>query len=103
MRVLRRRRPLDDEGFGLLEVVISLTIAAIAFSALSMALISGVQASLFSQQNQQAGDLLSQTVEVTSAGLRLASHALATDLNMGEATRGRPPWPAASATTRRRT
>ncbi len=68
-------------------MVIALTIAAMAFSALSMALISGVHTSLFSQQNQQAGDLLSQTVEKSRA---LGYDSLSmrfTDLNTGEATR----------------
>jgi prepilin-type N-terminal cleavage/methylation domain-containing protein len=88
MRVLgSTRRVTDDDGFSLVEMIVALTIAAIAFSALGLALISGARASLLSQQNQQAGDLLSQSVEQARVlgydGLAMR----ATDLGTGESVR----------------
>ena len=63
----RVAKQVGDDGFSLVETVVALVIAGIAFSALGMTLISGVGASLFAQQNQQAGDLLNQTVEQVRA------------------------------------
>ncbi|MGZ6792887.1 MAG: type IV pilus modification PilV family protein [Mycobacteriales bacterium] len=76
-----------DDGFSLVEVIVALTITVIAFGALAFGLVSGVHTSLLAQQNQQAGDLLSQTVEASRA---LGYDSLAmrpTDLDAGEVTR----------------
>src|SRR5450830_290416 len=52
-----------DEGFGLIEMVVALLIAGILFGALATTLVSAVRASLFSRQNQQAADFMTQSIE----------------------------------------
>jgi type II secretory pathway pseudopilin PulG len=52
-----------DGGFTLIETVVAMGIATAVFLALAAAAITGLRASLTSQQNQQAGDVLTQTVE----------------------------------------
>lgn len=63
MRHLLRRRPSLDEGFTLVESIVALLIAGIIFSALASSIIAGLQASLYSRQNQQATDFMTQRVE----------------------------------------
>lgn len=64
MRRLRKaKRSTDDSGFGLIETVVALLIAGVVFGALATTLIAAVKSSLFSRQNQQAADYMTQALE----------------------------------------
>src|SRR3954451_5479171 len=91
MRFLRSRRVCRsvDDGFSLVETVIAMTIAGVIFSTLAFALVGGVHASVLSQQNQQAGDVLNQAVEQARALKYDQLTMQASDLATGEA--GRSP------------
>jgi type II secretory pathway pseudopilin PulG len=81
------RQPHGDDGFSLVEAIVALAIATAIFTALAFALIGGAKAGLLSQQNQQAGDVLNQSVEHARA---LSYNELAMtpgDLDTGEPTR----------------
>ena len=81
-RALRR-----DEGFTLIESVVALGIATIIFMALAFALVSSTHQVLLAQQNQQAGDILNQTVEKARA-LGYDNLVMQTsDLDVGELSR----------------
>ena len=60
-----RRRQASDGGFTLIEVVAAMGIAMFVLSALLMASISAVKASVSARVDQQAGDLLTKTLEDT--------------------------------------
>ena len=64
-RALDRRRlaVTSDGGFSLLEAVVALMIAAGVFSAISVALVQTVRASLQARQSQIAADLMNRQVE----------------------------------------
>jgi hypothetical protein len=64
-RALDRRRLAmsQDGGFSLLEAVVALMIAAGVFSAISVALVQTVRASLQARQSQIAADLMNRQVE----------------------------------------
>jgi prepilin-type N-terminal cleavage/methylation domain-containing protein len=65
---LRFRRGHDsDEGFGLIEVVVAMVVAALVLMAVAAGLIAGVKATALSRINQQAGDLLDATIEKARA------------------------------------
>ena len=75
----------DESGFSLIESVIALTIAAIAFTALAAGMISSLKAAVMGRQAQQASDVLQQSMEQLRA---LGFDALAmrpTDLSTGDA------------------
>jgi prepilin-type N-terminal cleavage/methylation domain-containing protein len=80
----RARAARGNEGFTMIEVVVSILIAAIAFTALAFTLVGVVKASSFSRENQQAGDVLNQAIEKGRAlgydGLAMVS----TDLNASD-------------------
>ena len=84
---LRRRRRAGDDGFTIIEAIVALAIAAVAFMSLGYGLIGGLHVSLLAQQNQQAGDLLNQAVEqardITYSQLAMVS----SDLGVGD-----PSW-----------
>jgi type II secretory pathway pseudopilin PulG len=79
----RRLRPLrgDDSGFTLLEAVVSLLVATVAFTALAAGAMSAIRGTLSGRQNQQAADFMGREIEK----LRLTDFGglavLATDLN----------------------
>ena len=83
--MLRRLRDsCDDSGFSLVESVIALTIAAIAFSALAAGMISSLKAVVNGRQAQQASDVLQQSMEKLRA-LGYDSLAMrSTDLAVGD-------------------
>lgn len=86
MRLSRRSSavPTGDDGFSLVEAIVSLAIATAIFTALAFALVGGTKAGLLSQQNQQAGDVLNQAVEDARA-LSYGQLAMRqTDLDTGE-------------------
>ena len=58
-----RRSLARDDGFTLIELVVSLAIAMVIFSAMAAAAIAGVRASVVARQNQQAVDVLNRIVE----------------------------------------
>lgn len=60
----------DEGGFGLIEMVVALLIAGIVFGALATTLIAAVRSSVYSRQNQQATDYMTQAIEE----LRLMSY-----------------------------
>ena len=60
-----RRPRAHDGGFTLIEVVAAMGIAMVVLSALLMASISAVKASVSARVDQQAGDLLTKTLEDT--------------------------------------
>ena len=64
-RALRRlRRPVrDDSGFSLIEAVVALFIAAVAFTGLAAAALSSVRGSLTARENQQAADFMARELE----------------------------------------
>lgn len=53
----------DDSGFSLIEAVVALMIATVAFTALAAGAMSAIRASLTSRQSQQAADLMAQRIE----------------------------------------
>jgi prepilin-type N-terminal cleavage/methylation domain-containing protein len=59
------RCPGDDEGFTLVESMVAMVVAALMFGALSLGVVSALRATVFSRQNQQASDLLTEYVETT--------------------------------------
>jgi Tfp pilus assembly protein PilV len=68
-RALDRRRlaMTSDGGFSLLEAVVALMIAAGVFSAISVALVQTVRASVQARQSQIAADLMNRQVEYVRA------------------------------------
>ena len=56
-----------EQGFTLVEAIVALLVIAVAFTAMAMALISGVRGGVVARENQQAGDLLNQTLEKARA------------------------------------
>ena len=62
-RACRTRAQGGDEGFTLVEAVVALLVLALIFTALAAVSVSAIRASLFSRQNQQAGDLIGQRIE----------------------------------------
>jgi type II secretory pathway pseudopilin PulG len=61
--IRRRLAQRGDAGFSLIEATVSLVIAALIFSALSVALLQTMKASTFARQNQNAADLLNKQIE----------------------------------------
>jgi len=61
--LLRRARRGGDDGFSLIEATISLVIATMVFSSLSVALLQTMKASTFGRENQNAADLLNKQIE----------------------------------------
>ena len=61
----RRLRPLsgDDSGFTLLEAVVSLMVATVAFTALAAGAMSAIHGTLAGRQNQQAADFMGREIE----------------------------------------
>ena len=57
------RRTGDDEGFGLIEMIVALLIAGVVFGALATTLVAGLRTSLYGRQNQQATDLMTAQLE----------------------------------------
>jgi type II secretory pathway pseudopilin PulG len=68
----RNRR--TDEGFSLVEVVVSLGIVSVVFLALAAATLTGVKGTLVARQNQQALDAVNQAIE----GVRSLEYAATT-------------------------
>jgi Tfp pilus assembly protein PilV len=62
-----RRSVRDDSGFSLIEAVVALFIAAVAFTALAAAGLSSVKGSLIARQNQQASDFMAREMEQARA------------------------------------
>jgi hypothetical protein len=60
---IRKRLHSPDDGFSLVEAVVSLTIIAIVMASFSVAMIGSVKAAMVARQNQQAGDVLNRAVE----------------------------------------
>ena len=66
--IARIRRGLkDDHGFTLIEMIVSLMIASIIFTAMAAGAIAGIRASVIARQNQQAVDVLNKVVEEARA------------------------------------
>jgi type II secretory pathway pseudopilin PulG len=65
--VVRRTTARDESGFSLIETVLALFISAVMFSALTGVLIASSRASVLARQNQQAGDLLNESLESVRA------------------------------------
>ncbi|HET7736638.1 MAG TPA: hypothetical protein VFK52_11715 [Nocardioidaceae bacterium] len=66
VRRARRRlsRPVrDDSGFSLLEAVVALMVATVAFTALAAGAISAIRGSLVARQSQQAADFMGRRME----------------------------------------
>ena len=59
-RLTRVRR---DDGFGLVEAIVALSIAAVVFTALAYAAIGAIRASMVSRQAQQATDVATAQLE----------------------------------------
>jgi type II secretory pathway pseudopilin PulG len=61
----RRRRfaPGDDSGFSLLEAVVALMVATVAFTALAAGAMSAIRGTLAGRQNQQAADFMARQIE----------------------------------------
>ena len=60
----RLRRPVrDDSGFSLIEAVVALFVAAVAFAGLAAAGLSSVKGTLVARQNQQAADFMARELE----------------------------------------
>jgi Tfp pilus assembly protein PilV len=58
------RQPVrDDSGFSLIEAVVALFVAAVAFTALAAASLSAVKGSMTARQNQQAADFMARELE----------------------------------------
>ncbi|MGH8939241.1 MAG: type IV pilus modification PilV family protein, partial [Actinomycetes bacterium] len=62
-----RRLQACDGGFTLVEQVVALLIATIVFTSLAYALLGGLAQGSLAQQNQQAADLLNQSIERSRA------------------------------------
>jgi type II secretory pathway pseudopilin PulG len=61
-----RRRiavPGDDSGFTLLEAVVSLLVATVAFTALAAGAMSAIHGTMAGRQNQQAADFMARQIE----------------------------------------
>jgi prepilin-type N-terminal cleavage/methylation domain-containing protein len=62
--MLTRLRPRrGDDGFTLVETVVALTIASIAFTALAVGMLASLKAAVGARQAQQASDVLQQQME----------------------------------------
>jgi type II secretory pathway pseudopilin PulG len=60
----RLRRPVrDDSGFSLLEAVVALMVATVAFTALAAGAMSAIRGSMSARQNQQAADFMGRRIE----------------------------------------
>lgn len=57
----------DDSGFSLIEAVVALFVAAVAFTGLAVAGLSAVKGTLVSRQNQQASDFMAREMEAARA------------------------------------
>lgn len=62
-----RRLQAAEAGFTLVEQVVSLLIVTVVFTALAYALLSGLAQGSLARQNQQAADLLNQSIENSRA------------------------------------
>lgn len=86
--ILRLRRTVrqahQSDGFTLLEMVISLVIATIIFSALAAALLAGVRATTVSRVNQSAGDVLNAQLEAVRSFDYSALAMATTDLSVND-------------------
>jgi len=65
--IRERLRERGDEGFSLVEAIVSLTLIAIVMSGFTIAIVGSVKGSMVARQNQQAGDLLDRSVEEVRA------------------------------------
>jgi Tfp pilus assembly protein PilV len=100
----RRRTATPDDGFTLIEAVVSLVIAALMFMALAAGVAQALRSTLFARQNQHAADLLTQYVELTrgysydSIAMSTADSDFTTDTCGGTVV-----WPCAAGTGAART
>ncbi len=83
--IARMRRDLSsDSGFTLMEMIVSLMIATVIFSAMAAGAIAGVRASVVARQNQQAVDVLNKVVEESRSMSYSALAMVSTDLSVND-------------------